>query len=73
VQEWRHRLTALETRLRLLAPERVLARGYSITTDAETGAVMRDSRTAKAGQKLRTKLARGEVRSVVSGDARDRP
>jgi exodeoxyribonuclease VII large subunit len=64
-QEQRHRLAALETRLRLLAPERVLARGYSLTTDAESGAVIRDARKVKAGQKLRTRLAQGEVRSVA--------
>ncbi len=32
-------LGALEARLRLLGPEQVLARGYSITTDAATGKV----------------------------------
>ncbi|HEY6170297.1 MAG TPA: exodeoxyribonuclease VII large subunit [Verrucomicrobiae bacterium] len=64
-QEWQHRFSSLETRLRLLGPEQVLARGYSITMDAANGAVIRDARKVKAGQKLRTKLHKGEVRSVA--------
>ncbi|MSR66096.1 MAG: exodeoxyribonuclease VII large subunit, partial [Pedosphaera sp.] len=46
-------------------PENVLARGYSITTDADTGCVLRDAKDVRAGQKLRTRLAKGEVRSVA--------
>ena len=38
LQEMRHHCDTLETRLRLLAPEKVLSRGYSITMDAESGA-----------------------------------
>ncbi|MEO6183469.1 MAG: exodeoxyribonuclease VII large subunit, partial [Verrucomicrobiota bacterium] len=35
-------LANLATRLRLLSPEQILARGYSITTDATSGKVIRD-------------------------------
>jgi exodeoxyribonuclease VII large subunit len=65
LQARRHRLQALEARLRLLAPERVLARGYSLTTDAASGAVVRDARQVKPGQRLRTRLARGEILSTA--------
>ncbi len=58
-------LTTLETRLRLLGPEQVLARGYSITMKAETGKVVRSASELKAGQELKTRLKSGEVRSVV--------
>jgi exodeoxyribonuclease VII large subunit len=51
----------LETRLRLLGPEQVLARGYSITMDAATGRVLRDAGEVKAGQRLKTRLKAGEV------------
>ncbi len=61
------RLEALETRLRLLGPEHVLARGYSITMDAETGIAVREAQAVRAGQKLRTRLKVGEVRSRVEG------
>jgi exodeoxyribonuclease VII large subunit len=49
----------------LLGPEQVLARGYSITMRDETGEVLRDSKALKAGQRLRTRLKQGEVRSRV--------
>lgn len=57
------RLAAAEARLRLLAPDAVLARGYSITFDAASGRVLRDAAEAPAGTRLSTRLARGEVRS----------
>lgn len=56
-------LAAMESRLRLLGPEQVLARGYSITLDAATGKVLRDAAQVKPGQKLKTRLKQGEVAS----------
>ena len=44
-------------------PEQVLARGYSITTDAETGRVLRDAAEVPPGTKLRTRLQKGAVTS----------
>lgn len=58
-------LGALEARLRLLGPEQVLTRGYSITTDAATGKVLRQAKEVKAGQLLKTRLKAGEVFSAV--------
>ena len=67
-EQMRHRLRDLQShadalygRLRLLSPEQVLARGYSITTDAETGTVLRDAAEVKAGQRLKTRLHKGEI------------
>jgi exodeoxyribonuclease VII large subunit len=62
----REHLVALTARLRLLSPDNVLARGYSITTDAATGQVIRRAEQAKPGQQLRTRVQQGEIRSVVS-------
>jgi exodeoxyribonuclease VII large subunit len=59
----RHQLDTMTGRLRLLGPEHVLARGYSITTDAETGVVLRDAARVRPGQRLKTKLKAGEVLS----------
>ena len=56
-------LAAAESRLQLLGPEQVLSRGYSITMDAATGRVLREAAKVKAGQKLKTRLADGEVLS----------
>ncbi len=61
----REALRQLEKRLNSLGPEQVLARGYSITTDAETGKVLRDAATVPAGQALKTRLATGEIFSRV--------
>jgi len=61
----RQQCEALATRLRLLGPEQVLSRGYSITQDARTGKVIRAARQTRAGQKLKTRLQSGEVQSVV--------
>ncbi len=58
-------VAAAEARLKLLGPDQVLARGYSITMDAASGAVLRSSTDASAGQKLKTRLAKGEVFSKV--------
>jgi exodeoxyribonuclease VII large subunit len=60
-----NRFANLETRLRLLSPEQVLARGYSITTDEKSGKVIRDSSEVRKGQKLKTRVAKGEIASVV--------
>jgi exodeoxyribonuclease VII large subunit len=63
----RSQWTTLEARLRLLSPEQVLARGYSITTDVDTGKVLRAADEAKAGQRLKTRLKSGELISKVEG------
>jgi exodeoxyribonuclease VII large subunit len=56
-------LRQLERRLNSLGPEQVLSRGYSITTEAATGKVLRDATKVKTGQKLKTRLKKGEVLS----------
>lgn len=65
VANHRQRLQVSDTRLRLLAPQQVLARGFSITRDAETGEVLRDAKRLRAGQKVRTTLRHGEFTSQV--------
>ena len=59
----RENLRQLEKRLNALGPAQVLARGYSITTDAATGKVLRDAAKVSAGQALKTRLAQGEISS----------
>jgi exodeoxyribonuclease VII large subunit len=61
----RQHCEALAARLRLLGPEQVLSRGYSITLDARNGKIIRAARETRPGQKLKTRLKSGEVRSVV--------
>ncbi|HOC01486.1 MAG TPA: exodeoxyribonuclease VII large subunit, partial [Verrucomicrobiota bacterium] len=63
------RVASLAARIRLLSPENVLARGYSITTHAQTGRVLRSAVEAQAARVLRTRLSAGEVVSVVEGSS----
>jgi exodeoxyribonuclease VII large subunit len=65
LKQRREQLRQIERRLNALGPQQVLSRGYSITTDATTGKVLRDAKKAKAGQKLKTRLNNGEVLSRV--------
>jgi exodeoxyribonuclease VII large subunit len=65
LRELRNKLAGLESRLRLLAPEHVLTRGYSITLDADTGEVLRRADRVRPGQRLKTRLSSGELHSRV--------
>ena len=65
LRESRATVDTLGARLRLLSPENVLARGYSITMDEASGRVLRNAREVRRGQRLKTKLKTGEVRSIV--------
>ncbi len=65
LSELENQLRALRDRLRLLGPEQVLARGYSITTDLKTGRVLRDSSQVKAGSTIQTRVQRGRIVSRV--------
>jgi exodeoxyribonuclease VII large subunit len=60
----RERAAGLAGRLEGLSPLAVLERGYSITCDAD-GRPLRSARAAAAGQKIRTRLCRGELVSRV--------
>ncbi len=64
-KNWQNRFGAVESRLRLLGPEQVLARGYSITMDAATGKVVRRAKDASPGQHLKTRLREGQISSRV--------
>jgi exodeoxyribonuclease VII large subunit len=61
----RQHLDQLAQHLRLLSPQHTLDRGYSITTDSTTGAILRDPGQATRGKRLRTRLAKGQIDSTV--------
>jgi exodeoxyribonuclease VII large subunit len=52
-------------KLEALSPLAVLQRGYSLTQDQVSGVVIRTAQQLQTGQRLRTRLAQGEVVSVV--------
>jgi exodeoxyribonuclease VII large subunit len=58
-------LETTEARLRLLGPEQVLSRGYSITLDAVSGKIIRHAKDVKRGQNLKTRVKTGEIFSRV--------
>jgi exodeoxyribonuclease VII large subunit len=58
------KLARLQAALQGLDPAAVLARGYSITYN-DSGAVLRDARSVAPGERLRTRLAQGELESEV--------
>jgi len=58
------KLARLQAALAGLDPAAVLGRGYSITYDA-AGAVLRNAHAVQPGERLRTRLAQGELESEV--------
>jgi exodeoxyribonuclease VII large subunit len=65
VARLRARVDAGERALGHLGPTRVLERGYSITSLEGSTTPIRDAARVHGGQTLVTRLARGEVRSLV--------
>ena len=64
--ERRNEFTNLHARLQLLSPENVLARGYSITTDAATSRIVRAATEVRPGDRLKTRVQNGEITSTVA-------
>ncbi len=59
------RLDHLRQQLTAFSPEAVLARGYSITIDAETGHVVRSTAETAVDRRLRIRLATGHLGARV--------
>jgi exodeoxyribonuclease VII large subunit len=66
-------LAAKQRSLDNLSPRRVLERGYSITTVKGSTRPLRDPGETRTGQILITRLARGELRSLVADRPAHRP
>ncbi len=60
------RVVSLDRQLKAVGPLKVLERGYSVTL-TEDGRALRSQGDAKPGARLTTRVADGEVRSVVEG------
>ena len=58
-----HRLALLKQRIADASPERILAKGYSITL--KDGKIVTDSAQLKEGDEVTTRLSKGEVKSIV--------
>lgn len=68
IREARSRLESAHRQLIAVGPQGVLERGFSCTM-TEDGRALRSASEARAGSRLRTRLAKGEVRSIVEGGA----
>jgi exodeoxyribonuclease VII large subunit len=64
VHRCRAHLAELQATLKSVDPTAVLGRGYSITYNA-AGEVVRDAMSVRQGERVRTRLARGEIESEV--------
>ena len=60
----RHRWQSLVSLMQSLSPESILKRGFSLTSD-ENGRLIRTVSQVKSGDRLRTRIADGEVISLV--------
>lgn len=69
----RHRLRQGMQTLHTLSPLATLERGFAIVGRADTGEVLRDARAVSPGERVRARLARGELDCVVEKvrDTRD--
>jgi exodeoxyribonuclease VII large subunit len=65
IHDRQRRFARLAGQLQSLSPLAVLERGYTITRDADSGLVVRDSAQLKVGQSIVTRFPRGEVTSKV--------
>ena len=64
LNEFLRRLDVAGARLESLGHDAVLARGYSVTLDARNG-IVRDAASVTTGDKIVTRLAKGEIESQV--------
>lgn len=63
LQQQRHRLDIWEQQLQASSPDRILAKGYTLTLC--NGRVVRSASQLSVGQELTTRFADGEVTSIV--------
>ena len=65
LDEHTHRLARASQELHAVSPLATLARGYSITLHRDTPKLIRSIRDVQTGDRMRTRLADGELLSVV--------
>jgi exodeoxyribonuclease VII large subunit len=65
IEQGGERVRSMKKLLESLGPDAVLARGFSLTTDAD-GRTITDAEKVRAGDKLITRLAKGSVTSTAT-------
>jgi len=69
LDERRHQLARASAALEALSPLAVLARGYSLTLQADDATIVRSAEEVRPGDLLHTRLASGRIISRVEGSA----
>ncbi len=62
----RHRLELARQALEARSPYKILSRGYSLVTDAETNKVITDAGTTKPGRQVSIRLSKGSLGASVT-------
>ena len=65
LEQHQSQLALLAARLNSVSPLNTLQRGYSITQDAKTGAVIQQTEQAKVGQTIQVRLQDGQIEAEV--------
>jgi exodeoxyribonuclease VII large subunit len=66
------RVETIALQLAALSPDNVLKRGYSITTRKRDGAIIRNQQDVRAGEKIVTRVAEGQIESIVDDASQPR-
>ena len=65
VEAQRERLKGIAGKLDSLSPLAVLSRGYSVTTLADTGEIVRNAKQVSPGDRVKTRVAKGDFAARV--------
>ena len=65
IERGNQRLRLAVRALDSVSPLATLERGYAIVTDAESGRILTDADSAREGQTIRARLARGELEATI--------
>ena len=66
IEQLKRDVEAFNDRLRLLDPKNIVSRGYSITTDAKTGRILRSAKKTHSGQTIITQISDGDIESTIN-------
>lgn len=65
IEQWQAKIQEEERVLKTLSPQATLDRGYSITRNLRTRKILKDKNEVQPGDKIRTRLRRGEMESII--------
>lgn len=65
LEQWQAKIQEEERVLKTLSPQATLDRGYSITRNLRTQKILKDKNEVQPGERISTRLKRGEVQSII--------